>query len=138
MCQAGRLESFKRLDVLFEILDVVRVGVNAAELEQRFELEPRHPQQLARFEVRQSAGPVALDRECFKRVLARVRSLRDIARQFDRDPHGRRVAESAAGRRSRSHDRPKVSRMSQVTEGDHLGECLSARAQAEGDTVLEP
>jgi hypothetical protein len=33
--QSARLESFKCLDVLFEILDVVRVCVNVAALEQR-------------------------------------------------------------------------------------------------------
>ena len=68
--------------------------VNVAALEQRIEFEPPQLQQFACFLVRQSAGPVAFDRECFKRLLAGIRSLRNIGWQFDRNLHDQSVADS--------------------------------------------
>jgi hypothetical protein len=41
--QPTRLELFERLEILFEILDIVRMVVNVVELEPLLEFEPRQP-----------------------------------------------------------------------------------------------
>src|SRR5437867_8962889 len=84
---AARLEITKRLEVLLEFLEVVRVIIDVASLQERIEFEARELQQLARFVVRQSAGTVALDGERLERLSARIRSMRNIIRQFDRNLH---------------------------------------------------
>jgi hypothetical protein len=71
------------------------MGVNVAMLQQRIELEARHLQQPACFVVCQDTRPVALDGKCFECLPAGIRSLRNVAGQFDRNPHESRVTEWA-------------------------------------------
>jgi hypothetical protein len=59
-----------RLEVLFEMLDVVGMVANVVVIEPPLKLPPRQPQHWAGLVVRLFARSVALDGECFRREVA--------------------------------------------------------------------
>ena len=83
----ARLKPLERGEILLEILDIVRVVIDPAILEQGIELESGEAKQLTCLVVRERARSVATDRQGFERFSPRIRSLNHIVRQFDRNLH---------------------------------------------------